>query len=45
MISGAGAIVLLALGVLIVRFGQTRDPDEQTLGPDIEDEPTVRNRA
>lgn len=45
MISGAGAIVLLALGVLIVRFGHTRYPYEQTLGPDIEDEPTVRSRT
>lgn len=34
MISGAAAIVLLALGVLIVRFGHARYPYESTLGPD-----------
>lgn len=34
MISGAAAIVLLALGVLIVRFGHARFPYESTLGPD-----------
>jgi hypothetical protein len=32
--SGAAAIVLLALGVLIVRFGHARYPYESTLGPD-----------
>lgn len=31
MLSGAGAIVLLALAVLIVRYGHTRYPYEQSL--------------
>ena len=34
MVSGAGAIVLLAVGVLIVRYGHARFPYENTLGPD-----------
>ena len=33
MLSGAGAVVLLALGVLIVRFGHVRYPYEQSLEP------------
>lgn len=41
MISGAAAIVLLALGVLIVRYGHARFPYEQTLGPDHEDHDAI----
>jgi protein PsiE len=33
MISGAAAIVMLALGVLIVRYGHTRFPYEQSIEP------------
>ncbi len=39
MVSGAGAIVLLALGVLIVRCGHTRFPYDQSIGRERLTEP------
>lgn len=44
MVSGAGAIVLLAIGVLIVRYGHARFPYESTLGPDDGEAESARAR-